>query len=224
MTIEVAAFDVYHTLADWPTGRVQAVEVQQLLADFGIEISYQAYEAARAGVFVLDAPKRPIEGWTDFLALLFARMDVAVSLDLLTSLTAMYEARDDMVLYADALAAVKAAKSSGLVTCAYTTLPRFMLGHEAGQLGKLLDHYFDCGAMGMAKGDRRFYQRITEKLGVSPDRILCVGDDPIGDCRIPSEVGWQAVLLDRHGRHPDVQVGQIATVKSLSELDVILHG
>ena len=80
-----------------------------------------------------------------------------------------------------------------------------------------MDHYFDCSALGVAKGDRRFYQRITERLCVDPEQILCVGDDPIGDCKLPSELGWQSVLLDRTGRHADVQVGQITTIASLSE-------
>jgi phosphoglycolate phosphatase-like HAD superfamily hydrolase len=213
------------------------MEVQRLLTDFGVEISYQAYEVARSAVFILDAPKRRIEGWTDFLALLFARMDARVSVDLLTSLTAMFESRNEMELFPDALEAVEAAKSAGLVTCAFTTLPIFMLGppgpathlaaglaRRAASLGppasplvKLLDHYFDCSALGVAKGDRRFYQRITERLCVDPEQILCVGDDPIGDCQLPSELGWQSVLLDRTGRHADVQVGQITTIASLSE-------
>ncbi len=60
MAIEVVAFDVHDTLAHWPAGRVRAVEVQDLLADFGVPISYQAFEAARQGVFLLDAPRRPM--------------------------------------------------------------------------------------------------------------------------------------------------------------------
>ena len=218
MAIQVVAFDVHDTLARWPTGHVEAAEVQHFLGEFGVAISYQAYEAARQAVFLLDAPRRQIEGWTDFLALVFGRMDVAVSVDLLTALTAMHESRSDMVLFPDALEAVRSVKRAGLVACAYTTLPRFMLGLEAGQLGALLDHYFDCSAVGVAKGDRRFYERITTRLETEPGAILSVGDDPIGDCRLPREAGWQAVLLDRRGTLGDVDVGPLGVVGSLSEL------
>ncbi|MBN2562326.1 MAG: HAD family hydrolase [Phycisphaerae bacterium] len=224
MAIDVLATDVRDTLMHWPAGRVQAVEVQRLLADFGIEISYQAYEAARAGVFALDAPKREIHGWTDFLALLFARMGVGVSVDLLTSISAMYDARDDMVLFPDAMEAIKAAKSAGLRVCAFTTLSPFMLGPNGGELKGLLDPFFNSSSIGLAKGDRRFYQRITEALGVEPDRILCVGDDPVGDCQVPREIGWRPVLLDRHGDHQGVQVGQVATITSLSDLSKYWDG
>jgi FMN phosphatase YigB (HAD superfamily) len=70
----------------------------------------------------------------------------------------------------------------------------------------------------MAKGDRRYYRRITELLGVEPQEILCVGDDPLGDCRLPSDLGWRAVLLDRQGRHAETRAGQIATVRTLEGL------
>ncbi len=219
MAIKILAFDIHETLTRWPAGRVRPIEVQHLLRDFGVDISYQAYEVARAAVFVMDGPKRRIEDWTDFLALLFARMDVRVSIDLLTSLTAMFEARDGMEFFPDALDAIAAAKGAGLVTCSYTTLPRFMLGPKVGKLLTLLDHYYNCSDIGLPKGHRRFYDRITENLGVDPGEILCVGDDPIGDCRLPVEAGWHAVLLDRTGRHGDGQFGQIATIASLAELN-----
>ena len=96
MKSKAVAFDVYDTLARWPDSRVQPIEVQRLLARFGVNISYQAFEAARQAVFFFTCPKREIQGWTDFLALVFDYMGAAVSLDLLASLTAMYEARNNM--------------------------------------------------------------------------------------------------------------------------------
>jgi FMN phosphatase YigB (HAD superfamily) len=218
MAIEVVAFDVHQTLAHWPAGRVQPIEVQRLLSRFGIEISYWAYEAVKQTILLLDAPKREIQGWTDYLALLFARMQVPVSVDLLTSLTAMHESRDGMELYPDVVEALKAVKTAGLTTCTFTTLPPFMIGDARHQVMPLIDHYFNCGVVSAAKGDRRFYQRITEKLGVPPDRILCVGDDPLSDVELTTEAGWKAVFLDRRGKHADVHAGQLGTIASLREL------
>ncbi len=222
MGISAVAFDVHGTLVCWPDGRVLGVEIQEMLDRYGVSISPAAWEAARQAVFVLDAPKREIHGYVDFLALQFARMQVSVSLDLINSIAARHEARDRMELFPETLAAVEAAGARGLTTCAFTTLPKFMLSPVAGMLLPLLDHYFDCSAIGVAKGDRRFYERITDRLSVEPAAILCVGDDPIGDCLIPARVGWKAVLLDRSGQHADRDIGQIATIRSLSELDAIL--
>ncbi len=197
MPVRVVAFDVYDTLAQWPVGRVQPIEVQRLLGRFGIEISYQAFEAARQAVFFFDCPKREILGWTDYLALVFARMGVRVSVDLLASIAAMYESRNDMEILTDAVKAIEGARAAGMTTCAFTTLPRFMIGRQKHELLSRLDHYFDAAATGFAKGHPAFYRRITELLDVSPREILAVGDDPICDVELPREAGWQAVLLDR---------------------------
>ncbi|MFH1417811.1 MAG: HAD family hydrolase [Planctomycetota bacterium] len=218
MSVEVVVFDVHQTLACWPEGRVTSVEVQELLSRFGVEISYWAFDTARQAVLLLEAPRRRIEGWTDFLAQVFATMRVSVSVDLLTSLTAIYEQRENMTLYPEALDAVDAARAAGKRVCTFTTLPPFSLGSAGRQLLPKIQHYFDCATVGVAKGDRRFYRRITERLGVRPDRILCVGDTPIADVRLPVECGWQAVLLDRDGKLADIRAGQRGTVATLSEL------
>jgi len=218
MSTQVIAYDVHQTLVAWPKGRVEALEVQLALERFGVQISYQAYEASRQATFFLDAPKRPIEGWTDFLALVFARLDLRLNLDVLQSIAAMYESRNDMVLFPDALPSQAAARERGLRTCAFTTLPMFMLGPTGRRAVGALDAYFDASAVGVPKGDRRFYQRVRQMLGVAPDEILCVGDDPICDVRLTSEAGWRAVLLDRDGRHTDTRAGQVAIIDSLSAL------
>lgn len=218
MAIEVIAFDVYGTLAHWPAERVQAVEVQLLLERYGIRISYQAFEAARQTVLFLDSPKRKIHSYVDFLALQFDRMGVRVSLDLIESIASMYESKNNMELYPDAMEAIRAAKSNGKTCCAFTTLPKFMLGRAAEQLVPQLDHYFGASEVGLAKGDLRYYERIGEKLETDARRILCVGDDPICDCELPSAVGWQAVLLDRRGERTNFDVGQKAIISTLSAL------
>lgn len=215
---EVVAFDVHQTLAHYPATRVEPLEVQRLLARYGIDISFWAFDAVRQTILLVEGAKREITGWIDYLALVCARLQTAVPVDLLASLAAMYEEREPMLLFPDSLDALKAAKAAGLRTCTFTTLPPFMLGDSASALLPFVDHYFHCGKVSMAKGDPRFYRRITEKLGVKPEAILSVGDDPISDVVLPSEAGWRPILLDRMKRHAKTQVGQIATIASLAEL------
>ncbi len=217
MTTKAVAFDVHGTLARFPSNRVRPIEVQRMLERFDVSISYQAYEAARQAVFFLDGSTRRIEGWGDFLALLFARLDKPVSLDILPDLVRMYEKRDSMVAYPDAVEAVAAVRCAGLVTCTFTTLPQFMVGDAWHDLGPHVDHYFGIGEIGIAKGVRRFYERITERLGVSPGEILCVGDDPLGDCELPRDVGWRVVHLDRQGQC-DADSSTFPLIRSLDEL------
>jgi FMN phosphatase YigB (HAD superfamily) len=213
--IRAIAFDVYDTLAHWPQARVQPIEVQRLLGRFGVDISYQAFEGARQAAFYFDCPKREITGWTDFLALVFHRMGLSISLDLIAGVAAMYESRNDMELFPDAVPAMESARAAGLITCAFTTLPKFMLGRRGHEILSRLDHYFDASALGLPKGDRRFYERITQRLGIAPAEILAVGDDPICDVELPKEAGWRAVLLTRE---PKPSIRTLKTIATLADL------
>lgn len=218
MDTRVVLFDVYGTLACWPPGRMLPIDVQRLLDRFGVRISYQAFEAARQSVMFLDGTKRPIEGWTDFLALVFARMGVSLSIDLLTSVAAEYESRHRMQLHPEASSSVQAVKATGRVLGAFTTLPRFMFAHGGGGVLRELDHYFDAALVGHAKGHPDFYHRITELLGVEPAEILCVGDDPTCDVELPAAAGWRAVLLDRETTGDTKQAGRFRVIHSLGDL------
>lgn len=223
MKTQTLAFDVYDTLACWPDSRVKPIEVQRLLSRFGVEISYQAFEAARQSVLFFDCAKRWIGGWTDFLALVFHAMGARVSIDLLTGITAMYESRNNMTFFSDALPAVDAARAAGLRTCAFTTLPAFMLGQQGHELLSRLDHYFDASLTGYPKGHRRFYESIAQRLGVMPEEILAVGDDPICDCELPMDAGWQAILLHRNDATRTDAASSFRTIRSLSELPPIFR-
>lgn len=215
------AFDVHGTLAHWPSGHVRSIDVQRMLSNVGIDISYQAFDAARQAVFMLEGVKRRIQSWTDFLALLFDRMEVRVPVDVLPSVAHLFEKKAVMALFPDALEAVRAAKARGLVTLAFTSLPAFMLQPACDDLLSQLDHYFDNGLIGHAKGSRAFYCEIARRLDMRPDRILAVGDEPLCDCVLPMECGWQAVWLDRKEAGESAPDG-IRRIRSLHELTGII--
>ena len=220
MPIKAVAFDVYGTLGEWPSNRVQSIEVQRLLERFGIHISYQVFDAARQATLFLDTLKRPIQGWVDFLALIFARMEVRVSTDLLESIAAMYRERGDFAFFDDVLPALTSIKALGVRTCAFTTLPKFMLGRTAGPVLAQLDHYFDAAAAGFAKGDARYYQRICELLGVRADEIASVGDDEMCDCQLPQQSGWRVWQLVR--RREAEGLSGFSVVRDLKEFAAAL--
>lgn len=201
MNAQVVAFDVYNTLAHLPENPVRPIEVQEVLERFGVPSSYQAIEAARQFVFCFDAPKREIHGYVDFLALQFDHMGLSVNLDVIESIAAMYDKRNSMILFDEALPAIDAAKAKGMKVVAFTTLPRFMLGRAGDALLPKLDHYFDAATTGYPKGDPRFYEAITKAVGVPPAAICCIGDDSIGDCQLPQRAGWQPTWLNRHNDH-----------------------
>lgn len=57
--------------------------------------------------------------------------------------------------------------------------------------------------VGYRKPHPDFYRAACRSLGLPPERVLCVGDDPENDVRGPKRAGLQGLLLDRDGRRPD---------------------
>ncbi len=77
------------------------------------------------------------------------------------------------------------------------------------------DWLFISGAEGVAKPDPALYRRAVERAGVLPAQALHVGDSPYADVQGARAAGLHVWLLDREGRHPDVDVPRL---RSLAEL------
>lgn len=56
--------------------------------------------------------------------------------------------------------------------------------------------------VGRRKPHPDFYRAACERLGLPPQEVLCVGDDPENDLRGPRRAGLPAILIDRDGRGP----------------------
>jgi putative hydrolase of the HAD superfamily len=57
--------------------------------------------------------------------------------------------------------------------------------------------------VGFRKPHPDFYRVACAALGLPPECVLCVGDDPENDVRGPRRAGLRGLLLDRHGLRPD---------------------
>ena len=62
-----------------------------------------------------------------------------------------------------------------------------------------LDPIFTSASVGYTKPSPHFYTVVQEQLGLSPETIWLVGDDPIHDVKAPQEAGWQGFLISRDG-------------------------
>lgn len=58
---------------------------------------------------------------------------------------------------------------------------------------------FVSSELGWRKPDRRFFSAVGQGLGVQPDQILYVGDEPESDIAAATAAGFQALLLRRRG-------------------------
>lgn len=69
-------------------------------------------------------------------------------------------------------------------------------------LARLADDPLISSEIGYRKPHPRFYQAACDQLGLSPDRLLCVGDDLENDVLGPRRAGLRGVLIDRKRRCP----------------------
>ncbi len=202
MAIKVLALDVHGTLAGerpTPAPDRSPRAIQAVLEAHDVSISYQAWEAAWAMAFFIDYPRRGAGDWSQFLGYAFERLGEPLSPAAREAVVARFAAEPPPPS-PDGVRALRAAQERGLRAAAFTTIPRFCVAPMLAALGDLLELYYDGFAAGDAKGSRRYYLRLAERLAVAPAEILCVGDEPFGDVEMPRQVGMQALLLDRSGQ------------------------
>jgi putative hydrolase of the HAD superfamily len=216
MAIRGLALDVHGTLAGEPKAPApdcSPIAIQALLEEHHVSVSYQAWDAAYRMAFFVDFPRRGAACWAEFLASAFARLGEPLPAAARGAVMARFEQQPPMHAASDGLRALRAARGRGLRTAAFTTIPRFRAAAMLADVEGLLELYFDGFEAGDAKGSRRYYLRLAERMGLPPEEILCVGDEPFGDVEMPRRVGMQAWLLDRSGRSSGVDV-----VHSLDEV------
>ncbi|MGD7707474.1 HAD family hydrolase [Microlunatus sp. Y2014] len=127
-----------------------------------------------------------------------------------------YEA--NWTVFDDAVPALRRAKASGLIVAVLTN------GDEAHQRFKLeklgltneVDVFVASSVLPAGKPDPRAFAHALDVVGVAHDDALMVGNSLRTDVLGALGAGVDAVLLDRHDRHPDADVRRI---RSLAELD-----
>jgi putative hydrolase of the HAD superfamily len=71
------------------------------------------------------------------------------------------------------------------------------------------------GVEGMEKPDPRIFHLALDRMGVSAEESVYVGDNPMFDIEPAVEVGMLAILLDRRGRFPDHAGARITSLEDL---------
>jgi putative hydrolase of the HAD superfamily len=84
-------------------------------------------------------------------------------------------------------------------------------------LGDFFNFILASAEVGMAKPDRRIFQRALRLAGVSPQEAVHVGDHLLADVEGPLKVGISPILIDRFHRLDKVEVS-CSKVTSLAEL------
>ena len=83
-------------------------------------------------------------------------------------------------------------------------------------LGEWVDAVVVSAVVGVTKPDPRLFTAALTALGVAADAALVCGDDPARDLAGARAAGIRAVLIDRHGHHPDV-APRVGTLTEIAE-------
>lgn len=85
-----------------------------------------------------------------------------------------------------------------------TNNPRSILEHKLKALG-YTDHisetFSSVSDFNKIVKNQHFYSQVCMKLGVRPEQVLHVGDDPFYDVSEPHAAGINAILIDRDGEN-----------------------
>lgn len=85
-------------------------------------------------------------------------------------------------------------------------------------LGETFDVSVISGLEGVEKPDPQIYRVAIDRAGVAPERTAHIGDSVALDVRPATEVGINAILLDRVGRYAEPGCPTIGTLKDLPAL------
>jgi len=67
-----------------------------------------------------------------------------------------------------------------------------------------LQHLIISSEVGWRKPAPQFFQALCRVIGLPPENILYVGDDPTNDYQGAVAAGLESILFDPHGEHPEI--------------------
>ncbi len=76
------------------------------------------------------------------------------------------------------------------------------------------------GEVGVAKPQREIFERSAEELGLPPNELLFIGDNPENDVRGARQAGWHAIWLNRDCSRQEVAALTVADLTDVPRLVV----
>lgn len=118
----------------------------------------------------------------------------------------------------DAVPALRRARAAGLTVAILTNGDEDHQRLKLGQVGLTgeIDVFVASSMLPVGKPDPRAFAGALAILGLTADEVLMVGDSLHKDVRGALASGVSAVLLDRYGDHPTVDVPRIRSLHELT--------
>ena len=158
--------------------------------------------------------------WHDVYGIFFEQLGIADSNGLIDTVYREFTDMANYALFDDVVPALERLRAAGLrlgVVSNYEEWLERLL--ERLEVLSFFDVRVISGVEGVEKPDPRIFRLGIERAGVTPERSVYVGDNPVLDVDPALAIGMHAVLIDRRDRHPD---GAGARIVSLDELPGVL--
>jgi putative hydrolase of the HAD superfamily len=106
-------------------------------------------------------------------------------------------------LYPESTDAVKTIKNLGLKTAIVTTPPRFWFETGIKPILGDIDYICTSTEAGCEKSNPRIFDTPLKMLGIKPQEVVVIGDDPILDITNPHNLGMKTIqITDREASLP----------------------
>lgn len=179
--------------------------------------SAQAADAAR---FARPATNEDLEWerWRQIVCEIFDDVPEAAAGGLFFQLWEHFARGENWGVYEDAVPALIAIAQAGFPVGVASNFDRRLRPITRSFRGlRPLAFHFVSSEVGYPKPSPQFFAFCEERTGWRGEAILLVGDDVENDYYGALDFGWQAILLDRDGKHPE-----LPAISSLEELPQLL--
>jgi putative hydrolase of the HAD superfamily len=188
--IEVVSFDMEGTLV--PTDFSSLVWETDIPRLYGEKNGLGFDEAKRRVISMYETVGQGAPEWYD-VDYWFARLDLDGDWHRL-----LEERRDACVPFPDVLGILERLGEQYRLIVSSNTIREF-LEIQLQCLPNIFDEAFSAPSDFGGVKDTGFFRRVSEKIGVDPERIAHIGDSARFDYEAPNELGIHAYLLDREG-------------------------
>jgi putative hydrolase of the HAD superfamily len=202
-------FDVDFTLCR-PGPELSAERYARIASRHGVTLDPALYEQAREAA-VLNLKRHPEllhddSIWHRFTEEIFTGMGgpEEIAAECATEIERGWEVSENFELYEDALPALKEVRRAGLriglVSNGIRDLAEFVAHHRLD-----VDAIVDSRSHGRVKPHPTIFEAALDLLGVPAADSVMVGDSLEEDIEGARALGMRAILVDRDGRHPEVE-------------------